>query len=119
MAVMVYVASASVPLAWLDRVGLVLCPFRLWTGLPCPGCGLTHAFLALGHGDVAAAMRFNALGLPLYLLGLVWIAHATLGHRGERTPGESRAIGWTAIVGVLLLLAYGVYRILVPSSRPY
>jgi hypothetical protein len=36
------------------------CLWRVLTGLPCPGCGMVHAFLALGRGDVQAAWRFNA-----------------------------------------------------------
>ena len=31
--------------------GPVLCPFRAATGLPCPLCGATRAFVLAGHGD--------------------------------------------------------------------
>lgn len=46
-----------------------LCLVRVYTGLPCPGCGLAHAGLALMRGDVAAAFRFHPLWplIPLYL----------------------------------------------------
>ena len=51
-----------------------ICGFKNFTGLPCPGCGLTHSFCALGKGDVAGAFGFNLLGPPLFfVLLLLWI----------------------------------------------
>lgn len=45
-----------------------LCPFKALTGLPCPGCGMTHAFLALGRLDLAGAWAANPLAFPLAAL---------------------------------------------------
>jgi hypothetical protein len=42
-------------------VGPPLCPTALFFGIPCPGCGLTRATLALLQGDVAAAHHFHPL----------------------------------------------------------
>ena len=51
-----------------------ICGFKSLTNLPCPGCGLTHSFCALGKGDVADAFAFNLLGPPLFLvLFLLWV----------------------------------------------
>ena len=47
------------------------CVFRLFTGLKCPGCGLTHAYLALFKGNIHAAMDYNILSVTLLpVLGL-------------------------------------------------
>lgn len=46
---------------------LLNCPLRALTGIPCPGCGTTHALLALGHGEVRAALWAS----PLAALGLL------------------------------------------------
>ena len=46
------------------------CPFRLATGLFCPGCGTGRALHAIVHGDLAAAVRLNALAvaaIPVFL----------------------------------------------------
>ena len=39
--------------------GPVVCPFRLATGLPCPGCGMTRAWVLMTHGRVADAIFAN------------------------------------------------------------
>ena len=114
----VYALSAALPLRLLDRVGVTLCPFRAFTGLPCPGCGMTHAFVALGHGNLAAAWHYNVLSLPLFAFGLIWLVGRLTGIR--TLPVLTRR-SEAALIGVALViaLAYGVYRILVPAARPF
>ena len=51
-----------VGLYFLDPVKYVLmpkCPFKMLTGLSCPGCGIQRAIHALLHGDVAGAVKYN------------------------------------------------------------
>src|SRR5580692_7112989 len=40
-----------------------VCQFHRLTGLNCPGCGATRALYALLHGNIATALRDNALFL--------------------------------------------------------
>ena len=47
-----------------------LCVFRAATGLPCPGCGLTHAALSLARGEVIASLHYHALLVP-YVVTIV------------------------------------------------
>ena len=56
-------------------LGLFACPLRAATGVPCPGCGATHAFVLLAHGDLAAAFFASPLWAAV-ALGL-WL-HAAL-----------------------------------------
>jgi hypothetical protein len=41
------------------------CPARGLLGIPCATCGMTHAFVALAHGDVAGALHASPLGAAL------------------------------------------------------
>lgn len=56
------------------------CVFRKLTGYQCPGCGMTHAMLALWDGDFDAALQYNALSITvlpiicLYLGYRYWIS---------------------------------------------
>ena len=52
----------------LDRPLPGVCNFRRLTGQPCPGCGLTRCFVSLAHGDVMAALTFNAAGLLIFVV---------------------------------------------------
>lgn len=54
-----------------------ICGFRAFTGLPCPGCGLTHSFCALGKGNLVSAFSYNLIGPLLFLvLVLIWVRAA-------------------------------------------
>jgi hypothetical protein len=59
--------AASFAYAPWAESGPVLCPFRLLTGLPCPGCGLTRSFCAMAHGNWHSAMGFHLFGPALFV----------------------------------------------------
>jgi len=61
-----------------------LCPFRLLTGLTCPGCGSTRAMHQLLHGHVEAAFMLN----PLFLIALPFLAFALLRHTKLAFAGD-------------------------------
>jgi hypothetical protein len=46
------------------------CPILAATGVPCPGCGLTHATMSLLQGEVVLSMQAHAFA-PILLLALV------------------------------------------------
>ena len=100
--------------AWFVRVtGLAIpCPFRLVTGLNCPGCGVTRMCLACLRGDYYTAYTFNRglfLALPflVVLLGIVLYRYLW-GIRGKGTAWkvENRL----SILLILYLLGWGVLR---------
>lgn len=57
--------------------GFACCPFHRITGIPCPGCGMTRAFLTLGQGKITEALALNPFSLPLFSL---MTAYLLLGH---------------------------------------
>jgi hypothetical protein len=43
------------------------CPFKMLTGLPCPGCGMIKSMVSLYRGDLAESFRYHLFG-PLLVL---------------------------------------------------
>lgn len=63
------------------------CPFRLLTGLNCPGCGTLRGLHQLLHGHPLAALDLNPLlilGLPF--MGYVFLSYALVTIRGRGLP---------------------------------
>jgi hypothetical protein len=109
--------------------GPVLCPFRLVTGLPCPGCGLTRSWVYLLHGQVGDAMAANPFGIVALLLAVGLVA-AVASSVVRRRPvptyagllgslGRGRSGTWARYAGVLVLagwLGFGVVRMLLAAA---
>lgn len=53
--------------------GDVPCYFKATLGIPCPGCGLTRAFLSLLEGDPASAFFYHPLFFMAPLVAIVVI----------------------------------------------
>lgn len=86
----------------------MLCVWRLTTGLPCAGCGLTRGFAALTHGHVGAALDFNLLTPFVLAWMLVWWVAALWQWSGGRAIIEAPA--WLTRSALGVVLAYWVAR---------
>lgn len=53
-----------------EELAFVLCPFRLVTDIPCPGCGMTRSSIALARGDFAAAWKHHPFAYGLVALAV-------------------------------------------------
>jgi hypothetical protein len=61
----VLAALALTPVDLLDRLPSV-CIYRNLFGIRCPGCGMTHAFCSVLHGDLRSAWNYNRLVLAAF-----------------------------------------------------
>lgn len=63
------------------------CPTKTLFGIVCPGCGTARMVHSLLHGDLRAALSYNAVGL-LVLLLLLWsyLAWSLRRVTGRRIP---------------------------------
>lgn len=85
------------------------CPLYVLTGLHCPGCGSLRALHSLLHGDLASAIRFNALlilSLP-FLAGLC--VNSVRGSLGKAALDAGPRPVWIWIF-FAMMLTFGVLR---------
>ncbi len=92
-----------------------MCPFAHLTGLPCPGCGLTRSWVALGHGDVVGAIGFNWFGPLSMAVAVIVTAIAlwtALTGGGALRRVQHVLTGRIAMSVLVVWLGYGLVRIL-------
>ena len=65
-----YVVARTLPVLSLPYT----CPMKGVFGIPCMTCGMTHAFVALAHGDAAGAVAASPFGA--LLAGGLWLYSA-------------------------------------------
>ncbi|EOT42567.1 DUF2752 domain-containing protein [Enterococcus dispar] len=53
-------------------VGLLECPLKAVTGLPCPVCGMTRAFVHLAQGEITTAFYYHPLFWVIILLVVLY-----------------------------------------------
>jgi hypothetical protein len=53
-----------------------VCLFKLFTGIPCPGCGMGRASLSLLKGNILSSFDYNILCIPftiVIIISLIWL----------------------------------------------
>ena len=96
---------------WLTLTGIgIPCPIRLVTGYLCPGCGITHCFLALARLDFRAAFEANALVFCLLPAALPYGIYRAVSYvrRGDRALSLPEIIIFSLIM--VLSVCFALYR---------
>lgn len=95
------------------------CPLLHATGVPCPACGATRAFVLLAHGDGSGALRFNWAWIVLWAVAVAALGVAAWRRMRGRDvmPGRLAAAGrWlqdhpVAVVALPFLLMAGPWAV--------
>ncbi len=90
-----------------------VCPFKLVTGIPCPGCGMGRATLSLFGGNVVQSLYYNILCIPFtvaVLIGLYRLVFDLLEGRDSffkiiRQPLKKR---YTILLLVVIIIAWAL-----------
>lgn len=87
------------------RVPYPTCPTRIVLGIPCPGCGLTRAGLAVAHLDFASAQHLSPLSVPLVVVTALMVLTAFVARDGI----WKRAVSIVSVsFGVALLVVWAL-----------
>lgn len=79
-----------------------LCPVVYFTGVPCPGCGLTRAVLFFVTGQFARSFAINPAGI-------LWIALALYFAVNRYILGRYNRREATVLLAVVACITIGVY----------
>lgn len=87
------------------------CVFRLMTGIPCPGCGMTRAWLAALRLDFAAAFAYHPL---FWMVPIVFVL--ALAHDEVASSRVQRAIGVILVAMCVCVVAVWLVRLVDPAD---
>ncbi|MGM9971998.1 MAG: DUF2752 domain-containing protein [Anaeroplasmataceae bacterium] len=82
------------------------CPIKLITGLPCPGCGMTRAFISLLKLDIIKAFNYHALFIIVPFIIFIFIFQ----ERPIINKLFNSKILWSVVIA--LFIGYFIYRII-------
>jgi hypothetical protein len=99
--------------------GPTVCPFRLVTGFPCPGCGTTRAVAAFLDGRLSDSIEFNPLGVTFLAAALLWGAKFDILERfikylnrsfEKLTQKQRTLVGLALLIFILTLNVFRVQK---------
>jgi hypothetical protein len=83
-----------------------MCSTRVLTGIDCPGCGLTRAFISISHGRFLEAWHFNAASFAVYafvVAQIPWHSIQLWRIARRRRPLESNLV-YLAPIGLVVVM---------------
>lgn len=96
------------------------CPSRLLFGIPCPGCGITRAFLLVLLGDFSSATRMHPFWIVI-VIGTVVALSERYFVKSEKSYKKLQKINQVVLFIILTAsLVFYVYRMihLYPNHEP-
>ena len=93
-----------------EEISLVPCPFHSITDVPCPGCGMTRACIALTHVNFADAWHYHPFAFLVVGLAIgITFFPLQLRAAWNRSAPLSRNV--VIIIGIFLCLSLWVYKL--------
>ena len=87
------------------------CAFKNFTGLECPGCGMTRATHAALNGNFARAFHFNPVGMVILPLALIGFGLEVAGWvRGKPLPFRLNPGRWGSAFLLVAITGWWILR---------
>ena len=110
-----YLLSNLVVLALLPLAHFIphSCVFRSLTGIPCPGCGVTHAILLALAFDIRGSLLANPAGLLIAATIFFQLLFRPLAIAcGNTSPFVATGSRWLAKLAAVALFASWIFTLL-------
>lgn len=99
------------------QIGLPPCPAVLYTGRPCPSCGMTTSFSATLEGNFELATRAHPMGMPLLALYTFTAWMSLFGYLTRRRfRYDHRRMNTMYAVFLTIVIVHGTWRFF---AQPY
>ncbi len=93
-----------------DEVSLIPCIFHLVTDVPCPGCGMTRACIALTHAHFTEAWRYHPFSFLIVCLA-IGIAFFPLHLKNTWTGYTLKTRNLIVIFGIVFCLSLWMMKV--------
>jgi len=90
------------------------CPIRWVSGVPCPGCGMTRALLALARGELGLAFALHPFAYLVLFLAVVF-AFIPKQVRSWWFGLSAKQRFWSGVVAITSVLALWFFRLFLDS----
>lgn len=98
----------------MNLVAGKVCPMRMVSGFPCPGCGITRSLWLLCQGDIAGSIRIHPMGI-LIIPGMILGCYERYGSGSVKKWGQKYLIIWS-IACITVYIIRMIYRY--PHTEP-
>ena len=86
----------------------VLCALRAATGVPCPLCGMSRAFISISHGEFARAVSFHPLSPFAYAAGVI-LTMLMIGELSGSKRASPRLLGRPLRLVAICAVIFAIY----------
>ena len=98
------------------------CLFRLMSGIPCPGCGLTRAAILLLKGHAAESFNMHPMLIPFLFILLIYFMEKY--YIDNEKPSKAKGLKVTYIYGCIVAIAMIILylvrmKLYFPNVEPY
>lgn len=97
-----------------------VCVARMLFGIPCPGCGITRAFLLLAQGKIKEATIMHPFWIAIVVLLSAFLINRYFTKDKEMSKKVMSVLKICAIITLLLCIVYYMYRMITwyPQKEP-